>query len=135
MRVFPDTNVLIAALASRGLCADLMRSLLAEHDVVIGELVLVELRRNLSVKLRMPAARIDQALGYLEDLEHAPAAKPIRPAPGGISAADAAILESAMQAGADAFVTGDHALLELADYGAMPILSPRALWSRLRGQV
>ena len=30
MRVFPDTNVLFAALATRGLCADLLRTLIAD---------------------------------------------------------------------------------------------------------
>lgn len=134
MRVFPDTNVLIAALATRGLCADLMRTLLAEHDVVVGELVLVELRRNLRAKLRVPAARVELAVAYLDNLEHAPAARPSRTAPGGISTADGAILESAAHAGAEAFVTGDHALLALEIYRGMQILSPRELWSRLRGK-
>ena len=48
MRVFLDTNVLISAFAARGLCADLMRLLLAEHDVLTGEVNLTELRRVIS---------------------------------------------------------------------------------------
>lgn len=124
--------MIFAAIASRGLCADLMRALLADHDVVIGEPVLVELRRNLAAKLRLGPPRIDEALSFLDDLEHVPAAGRSSPAPAGVGAADAAILECAAQAAADAFVTGDQALLALTAYRGMPVLSPRALWSQLR---
>jgi predicted nucleic acid-binding protein len=48
VRVFLDTNVLISAFATRGVCADLMRLLMAEHDVLAGEVNLVELRRVLT---------------------------------------------------------------------------------------
>ena len=42
MRVFLDTNVLVSALATRGLCAELYERLLVEHEVVIGEPVVAE---------------------------------------------------------------------------------------------
>ena len=42
MRVFIDTNVLVSALAARGLCADLYERLLTEHEVVICEPVIAE---------------------------------------------------------------------------------------------
>jgi len=132
LRAFPDTNVLFSALASRGLCADLLRSLLTEHDVIVGEPVLEELRRNLQRKLLVPAERIALATGFLAELERAPA-RP-RPArlPPGIDATDAAILACAAAARADIVVTGDRALLRLAEYSGVPILSPRDLWRRLQ---
>ena len=34
VRVFLDTNVLVAAFATRGLCADVVRTVLAEHELV-----------------------------------------------------------------------------------------------------
>jgi predicted nucleic acid-binding protein len=40
VRVFLDTNVLISAFATRGLCAELFRSVIAEHELVLGEVVL-----------------------------------------------------------------------------------------------
>ncbi len=131
MRVFPDTNVLYAALATRGLCSDLLRALLAEHDVVIGAPVLVELRRNLRGKLRMPADRVEMVTGFVSELELAPSA-PLRAGrPARIDAADAAILECAARAKAEIFVTGDGALLKLGEYEGVPIVSPRDLWQRL----
>lgn len=41
MRVFLDTNVLVSAFATRGLCADLMRHVLAEHDLITGEVIIL----------------------------------------------------------------------------------------------
>jgi predicted nucleic acid-binding protein len=132
LRVFPDTNVLFAALATRGLCSDLLRAMLAEHDVVIGAPVLAELRRNLLNKLRMPAARVELAIGFLTGLELAPSVPPPPRRPRQVDAADAAILECAARAGAQIFVTGDQALLELGEYEGIPIVSPRNLWLRLQ---
>ena len=131
MRVFPDTNVLFAALATRGLCSDQLRALLAEHDVVIGAPVLVELRRNLRGKLRMPADRVEMVTDFVSELELAPSA-PLRAGrPARIDAADAAILECAARARVDIVVTGDGALLKLREYAGIPVVSPRDLWQRL----
>ena len=132
MRVFPDTNVLFAALATRGLCSDQLRALLAEHDVVIGAPVLVELRRNLRGKLRMPADRVEMVTDFVSELELAPSA-PLRAGrPARIDAADAAILECAARARVDIVVTGDGALLKLREYAGIPVVSPRDLWQRLQ---
>ena len=132
MRIFPDTNVLYAALATRGLCADLLRALLAEHDIVIGAPVLVELRRNLLGKLRIPAERFDVAIGFISELERAPSVPPPAKPPARIDAADAGILECAARAQVEIFVTGDRALLKLGEYAGIPIVSPRDLWLRLQ---
>lgn len=59
MRVLLDTNVLISAFAARGLCADQMRWLRAEHDVRTGEVNLVELRRVLTKRFKATAAQLD----------------------------------------------------------------------------
>ena len=47
MKVFFDTNVLIAAFATRGLCSDLFVHVLLEHELIVGEVVLDELREKL----------------------------------------------------------------------------------------
>ena len=132
MRVFPDTNVLYAALATRGLCSDLLRALLAEHDIVIGAPVLVELRRNLLRKLRMPAERVEIVTGFISELELAPSVLPRGSRLKRIDAADAAILECAARARVEIFVTGDGALLKLGEYAGIPVVSPRNLWLRLQ---
>jgi predicted nucleic acid-binding protein len=47
LRGFLDTNVLVSAFATRGLCADVLRHVLTEHELLTGEVVLAELRRAL----------------------------------------------------------------------------------------
>jgi hypothetical protein len=43
VKVFFDTNVLLDAFATRGLCADLFAHVLLEHELLTGEFVLREL--------------------------------------------------------------------------------------------
>jgi hypothetical protein len=50
VRVFPDTNVLDCALGTRGLCADLLRLILGEHETLTGEAVIEDLRGALRRK-------------------------------------------------------------------------------------
>ena len=58
MRVFLDTNVLVAAYATHGLCEDVFRVLLAEHELVVSETVLAEFERVLGQKLRLPLPQV-----------------------------------------------------------------------------
>lgn len=130
MRVFLDTNVLVAAFATRGLCADLFRVVAAEHSLLIGEPVVAELKRILGSKLRMPAAARDEVLGVLRRFEQVPDAG------AGVDlgigdAADNRVVACAVAAGAELFVTGDKALLALGRVEALPLIAPRECWQRL----
>lgn len=131
MRVFLDTNVLVSALATRGLCADVFRLVLAEHDLVVGEVVLDELRRVLKTRFRLPAARLTEVEDLLRAYEvvDTPAATdpvPVR------DADDGWVLASARAAGVDALVTGDGDLLAVAGQVPFSVLSPRAFWDEVR---
>ena len=48
MRILLDTNVLVAAFATRGLCLDILQLVLAEHRLVFGETIVEELERILA---------------------------------------------------------------------------------------
>ena len=61
MRVFLDTNVLVSAIATRGICEDIVQKTLAEHQLVVGETVLTELRSVLSRKFRVSADLVEEA--------------------------------------------------------------------------
>ena len=65
MRVFVDTNVLVAAYATRGLCSDLLRLILAQHELVVSRQVLAELERALRDKIGLPEALIAEVLATL----------------------------------------------------------------------
>jgi hypothetical protein len=58
VKIFLDTNVLVSAYTARGISNDLMRFILAEHELLTGEVNLTELRRVLRERFR---ASRDQA--------------------------------------------------------------------------
>jgi predicted nucleic acid-binding protein len=129
LRVFLDTNVLVAAFATRGLCADVFRLAAAEHQLLIGEPVLVEAGRILATKFGMPRAARNEVLGILRRFPLAAAAKD--PIPLGISdPPDEWIVACALGAAAEIFVTGDKALLGLHKIQNMIIVSPRQFWTQ-----
>lgn len=131
MRVCLDTNVLVAAFATRGLCADVLRIVLAEHDLVIGEVILVELRRALATRLKVPADRIEAVEAVLAAVPVVP--KPAAPSNLAIRApADRSVLATAIAGAADVLVTGDQDLLVVAADSPVPILEPRTFWELLR---
>ena len=131
MRLFLDTNVLASAFATRGICADVLQLTLAEHELVLGEKVLAELSRVLRTKFRVTPEDADETETFLRR-----EAEVIAEAPRlGIPFADAddvTVLEQAVAGRADAFVSGDRALLEAELELPLRVLSPRGFWELLR---
>lgn len=129
MRVFLDTNVLASALGTRGLCADVLRLVLAEHDLIIAEPVIEELRTVLRRKLAVPAAAIREVESFLRSYH-------VEPQPGELPQLplrdhpDLVIIASALAAKAEFFLTGDRELLEVGQKPeALRIMSPRDFWN------
>ena len=131
MRVFLDTNVLVSAFATRGLCADVLRHVLAEHVLLTGEVNLAEMRRVLRLRLRVPGETVDAIENFLRDQVIVPRPKET------VDIAvrdpdDAWVLASAIAGKADVLVTGDRDLLELAGRAPVRILDARGFWEHLR---
>jgi uncharacterized protein len=132
VRVFLDTNVLVSGFATRGLCADVIRLILAEHELIVGEVVLKELERTLRRKLELPNDQIQEILAFLESQTVQPKPKtvsiiPIR------DEDDRWVLASVLAAKADVLVTGDKDLLDVADEVAdLTITDPRGFWSLVK---
>ena len=131
MKVFFDTNVLVSAFTTRGLSADLMRLVIAQHELVTGEVNLTEFRRVLRDRFHMPVSEISALERQWR--EHTMVAKPAAPSDHPIRDPDDAwVLGSAMAGGADILVTGDQDLLTIAEAASLPVLDPRACWDQLR---
>ena len=130
MRIALDTNVIVSALATRGLCADLSQAVLAEHDLVVGETVLSELRRLLTRKLRVPSATVDAVEAFVRRQAVVTAAA-ASGASDELDAGDMAVVEEAVAGGVDVLVTGDQELLKAPN---LPVktASPRQLWELIR---
>jgi putative PIN family toxin of toxin-antitoxin system len=128
LRVFLDTNVLVSAFATRGLCADVVRTVLVEHELLVGEVVLRELREVLIKRIRLPHRTIEVIEELLREQVVIP--NPRRPADIDVrDQTDRWILASAIEGGADVLVTGDHDLLELGRNAPLLIVDPRGFWS------
>jgi len=132
MKIFTDTNVLVSAFTARGLCADLLEVILADHQLMTGEFVLRELERMLITKLNVPQKKVSKTLLFLRK-HHI---EPIPEEPSKIKVRDEDdrwVLESALKAKADILVTGDKDLLVLSKkFTRIKIISPRGFWEILR---
>ncbi len=131
MRVFLDTNVLVSAFATRGLCADVLRTVPTEHELIVSEQVLGELERVLQTRMGVPGATAQAVIAFLRRFIIAPAPAdlprlPIR------DPDDRPILAAALGADVDVFVTGDRELLAVEDQVEMTITDPCGFWNLLK---
>jgi uncharacterized protein len=132
VRIFLDTNVLASSIATRGLCSEVLESVLHDHELLICDPVLTELERVLLTKLRLPkiiAAEFVALLrqeGQLVEAQTPPSVRIKDPD-------DIPVVACAIAGGADVLVTGDKALLDLQEIDGIRVVSPRELWVRLAG--
>lgn len=133
MRVFLDTNVIASATATRGLCADVLRTVIEFHELVVSEHLIGELRRVLKDKFGAPAEVIADVTWLLQQYTIAAESAPLADLPLK-DLADVAIVSAALNGGADVLVTGDKEVLEIKSVGSMQILTPRQFWDKERGQ-
>jgi putative PIN family toxin of toxin-antitoxin system len=131
VKVCLDSNVLVSAFATRGLAADVLRVVLAEHELLVPTVVLQEVERVLREKFAVPGSTLTIARQVLEsqtivDRPDVPLEIAIR------DPDDAWVLASAVTGGAELLITGDADLLAVANQSPIPVLTPRAFWERLR---
>ena len=131
-RVCLDSNVLVAAFAARGLCADLLALVLSEYHLLVPEVVTEELRRVLTEKLGVsPEAlkSVEAVLARCEIIPRGSAKSPVEVR----DPDDARVLADAVAGGAEILVSGDDDLLSVAHESPIRILSPRAFMTLARG--
>ncbi|HYR06942.1 MAG TPA: putative toxin-antitoxin system toxin component, PIN family [Longimicrobium sp.] len=118
-----DTNVLIAAFVSRGLCAQLLEHCVEAHEIVTSAGLLDEYQEKLVRKFRLTpdAASSNAALlrSVMEVVDPPPLAIPVCRDPD-----DDLVLATALAGRCACIVTGDKDLLVLGSYGAIQIKSP-----------
>lgn len=131
MRVFLDTNVLVSALTARGLCEDVLREILASHELVVSDPLLDEFERALTGKFKVPKTLVSEILVFLrEDTILAEVGE--LPAVAIKDQDDLTMLSCALEGSANVFVTGDKELVNLGEVSKVEILSPRAFWEKLK---
>jgi len=128
LRVFLDTNVLVSAFTTRGLCADVLREVLVHEDLLICPPLLMEVNHVLSNKFKLPDEFVSSIMNFLQE--------------GTISIQktsvlkidisdkdDIALLGYAVGGRANVFVTGEREVQLLKKVRRLRIISPRDYWN------
>jgi putative PIN family toxin of toxin-antitoxin system len=131
MRVFLDTNVLVSAVATRGLCADVLREVLLSHQLVLSTPLLAELRNTLHGKIGISQEIISDFIDLLTQ-DSILSDRPELVDMDINDKDDILILSTALSGDVELFVTGDKELLELGQIQTMLIVSPRHFWEKLK---
>jgi len=130
VKVVLDTNVILAAFATRGLCEAVMAVCLDRHEICLSEEILAEVSEHLAGKFKMPMPRVREIVTFLRNQ-----ASMVTPAKVPVDACrdadDLPILGTMVAAHSDCLVTGDSDLLALGDFATIPILSPRQFYDQL----
>lgn len=127
MNLLLDTNVLVAALIARGVCADLLEHCVREHVVVTSQSLLDEFHDVLMRKFRQREADARDALRLFRDRFTVVDPEMLNP-PVCRDVDDDVVLGTALAGGGTAIVTGDQDLLVLDPFRGIRILTPAAFW-------
>ncbi len=127
MRLVFDTNVLIAALISHGVCNELLEHCVLNHEVILSDFILAELKDKLTGKFKFSVREANAAVRLLKSrckiVPTAPIASPICRDPD-----DDNIIATAMAGQCACIITGDKDLLELNAVGGIEVLPPGSFW-------
>ena len=127
MRVFCDTNVLVAAYAARGVCREVMYRCIEKHHLFISAYLLSELKDKLRIKIKLTPEECKAIIDYLQRngimVEDVKTPERVSRDPD-----DDPILSAAHVARVDCLLSGDKDLLVLKTYKGIPIISPGQFW-------
>jgi uncharacterized protein len=132
VRVVLDTNVLLAAIATHGLCQALVTLVFRDHVVILSEHILGEVAKHYRGKFKATKRQADAAVAMLR--ANGEIVEPVTVPLGTVrDKDDLPVLGTAVAGSAAVLVTGDQELLVLGLFRGVAILSPRDFYERLRG--
>jgi len=131
VRVVLDTNVLVAAHATVGLCHEVLVSVTKHHELVFFTGMLTELERVLREKVKMTPANAREVVDLLS-VDSIPVEPEVLPPSVCRDPDDCVVLGTALAGRADLIVSGDEDLLTIGSFRGIPIISPRGCFERLR---
>ena len=127
MRVFFDTNVLIAAFISHGICAELFEHCLTRHTTLTTEWVLDEYHKSLKEKLTFDINLTEKSLSFLKTNLIVVKAQTLKKQVCR-DKDDDNVIAGALGGKADCLITGDKDLLILKKFKKIPIIPPKDFW-------
>ena len=133
MKIVLDSNVIIAAFAARGLCNALFESCLENHEIILCDLILSEVAKNLKEKIRLPDDIIQQILVLLKSHSRL-----VFPDKVDVKACrdekDLMVLGSAVAGKVQYVITGDKDLLSVGTFKGVKIVDPRTFWGVMKNR-
>jgi putative PIN family toxin of toxin-antitoxin system len=123
MRVVLDTNVLIAAFITRGVCCDVFEHCARQHTLITSDFILNELHENLVHKFKYSEEEVEEAVKLLCSRMEV-----VAPVDLGTVVCrdpdDDAILGTAIAGKVACIVTGDNDLLIIKQFRTVDIVRP-----------
>lgn len=129
MKIILDTNVIIAAYATRGLCHEIFELCMDSHTLIMSKDILQEAKKNLKKKIGLPENLVENIIRMLKEKSQMYVYEAF-PSPVCRDADDDKILALAKAAAADMIITGDPDLLVLEKFESTMIISPRKFWQK-----
>jgi uncharacterized protein len=131
VRLVLDTNVLLAGIATHGICEGIVAMAYRDHSVVLSEYILTELREHYIGKFKATDEQAATVVSTLWTQSEIVVPAPVSADAFG-DADDLPVLGTAVSGRAEYLVTGDKQLQELKAYQRVHILSPRELYDLWR---
>ena len=126
MKAVFDTNVLVAAFVSEGVCSKLLiRARKRQFHLFVSPFILQEFERVLVRKLAVSKGEARDAVRLVSEAAEAIVLPPKLDAPICRDPMDDNVLACSLAAGTDYLVTGDADLLDLGSFRNTLIISPR----------
>ena len=127
MRVVLDSNVFMAALASRGLCEAIVELCLERHSSIAGEGILGEVEDELRTKIKVPPCVVAEYMKFLR--QNVEVVRPEKLDPKTCrDPNDLIVLGLVSPGNAQAIVTGDKDLLASGSFKDASSMTLRTFW-------
>ena len=127
MRLVLDTNVLIAAFISHGVCNEVLEHCVLNHDVILSEFILGELKEKLVAKFKFTTREANAVANLLKSRCSVVRTQTL-PSPVSRDPDDDNIIATAISGSCNCIITGDKDLLDLKKTGDVLIVSPAHFW-------
>lgn len=119
---------MVSGFTTRGLCADLVREVLAQHTLITSEHILAETKDVLLNRFGVPRDTVTEIIALLRRQEIAGLPDPL-PAIKIRDPEDLAVVAPAIGSHVDFLVTGDKDITSLAHLQQVRIATPREFWN------
>lgn len=127
MKIVLDSNVIVAAFATKGLCAKVFELCILNYEIILSEYIIKEVEKNLLKKIKIPPKKAKEIIVFLRNISSI-----VSPAKINESVcndkSDLPIIGTAIAGDSKIIITGDSDLLKTTEYKSVKFLKPRDFW-------